>query len=292
MDIVVISNGLGNQMSQYAFYLKKKAINKNTIYIVWGKAHNGYELDNLFNIAYKKKKLDYILLIIFRVLAIERFSLLSNVIRCFFFLFNCRIVKENFKYDYNSNFLKSHRGLTFYHGGWHCEEYFFSEKKTILKLFTFPNITGDNNITPLVRHINMCNSVSIHIRRGDYLNKENIGMFGNVCTKEYFRKAIESIMLKVSNPHFFIFSNDFEWVMENIEIDNSICTYVNYNNGESSWKDMYLMSLCKHNIISNSTFSWWGAWLNKNENKIIISPSRFLNNDVVSAVYSKDWIKI
>jgi hypothetical protein len=92
---------------------------------------------------------------------------------------------------------------------------------------------------------------------------------------------------KVENPHFFVFSNDLVWVKENIFIKN--VTYVDCNAGKNSWKDMYLMSLCQHNIIANSTFSWWGAWLNKNKNKIVISPKRFLNSDTTTDVYPDAW---
>lgn len=81
-----------------------------------------------------------------------------------------------------------------------------------------------------------------------------------------------------------------KWVKENLIINN--VNYVNCNSGKNSWKDMYLISLCKHNIISNSTFSWWGAWLNKHANKIVISPNRFLKSDTVTDVYPESWIKI
>ena len=97
----------------------------------------------------------------------------------------------------------------------------------------------------------------------------------------------------MKNPYFFIFSNDIEWCQENIKLENSY--YVDWNTGENSYKDMQLMSLCKHNIIPNSTFSWWGAWLNKNPNKIVIAPEKWFNecsniNDL--GIVPEKWVKI
>ena len=112
----------------------------------------------------------------------------------------------------------------------------------------------------------------------------------SICTIEYYQKALTVICERVSQPSFFVFSNDIAWVKEHINIPNSI--YVNFNSGSDSWQDMFLMSQCKHNIIANSSFSWWGAWLNRNTNKIVITPSRFINLEENSDIIPDTWIRI
>ena len=88
----------------------------------------------------------------------------------------------------------------------------------------------------------------------------------------------------------YIFSDDMDWVKNNISISNAL--YIDWNKSENSWQDMYLMSQCKHNIIANSTFSWWGAWLNQNPNKLIIAPKKFLNTIETPDLIPSDWIKL
>ncbi|MFV8327797.1 alpha-1,2-fucosyltransferase [Flavobacterium sp. ZS1P14] len=289
MDVVLIFNGLGNQMSQYAFYLRKKNINESTYFIPFCRDHNGLELDRVFRVNCKEALIQEMLYILFRILLTDKVKIISTPIKRLLNLLNCKIVKENFNYNFNKDFMIPSKGITFYYGGWHAEKYFLESKKGVIKAFQFSEPDDQENIG-YINKINETNSVSIHVRRGDFLNEENVNLFGDVCTKAYFEKAIKLIESKVNKPHFFVFSNDLTWVKENLIISN--VAYVACNSGKDSWKDMYLMSLCKHNVISNSTFSWWGAWLNKAANKIVISPSRFLKNDSFTDVYPNSWIKI
>lgn len=141
-----------------------------------------------------------------------------------------------------------------------------------------------------MRRIIETNSVSIHIRRGDYLSEINQGLYGGICTEMYYAKAITYICNKIDQPSFFVFSNEIDWVKNNVDIPNP--TYIDFNNGADSWQDMFLMSQCKHNIIANSSFSWWGAWLNRNTNKIVITPSRFINLEEDSDIIPDAWIRI
>ncbi|GGA63288.1 alpha-1,2-fucosyltransferase [Flavobacterium palustre] len=289
MDVIVIFNGLGNQMSQYAFYLQKKSINKSTHFISFCRDHNGFELDSVFKITSTDFMIKKLLYILFRILLTDKIKVVTIPLKRILKILNCKIVREDFDYSFNEDYLKASKGITFYYGGWHTEKYFFNEKEALLSAFKFDDVEEAENIEHS-KIIANCNSVSIHVRRGDFLNSANVNLFGGVCTKEYFQKAISNIESKIETPHFFVFSNDMEWVKQNLSI--STVTYVTWNTGKNSWKDMYLMSLCKHNIIPNSTFSWWGAWLNKNPQKIIISPSRFLNNDKHTDVYPESWVKI
>lgn len=289
MDVVVIFNGLGNQMSQYAFYLQKKKVNKSSYFIPFCRDHNGLELDRVFKINCKEQLIQKTLYVLFRVLLTDKVKIISNPVKQLLNLLKCKIVKENFSYNYNSDFMIPSKGITFYYGGWHTDKYFVESKNAIVKAFEFTEPNNQENID-YIKMINETNSVSIHIRRGDFLNEDNINLFGDVCTKSYFEKAIALIESKVNQSQFFVFSNDLAWVKENLIIKN--VNYIACNSGKDSWKDMYLMSLCKHNIISNSTFSWWGAWLNENTNKIVISPSRFLKSDTFTEVYPDSWINI
>jgi hypothetical protein len=285
MDIIIISNGLGNQMSQYAFYLQKKRINNSTYFIPFCRDHNGFELQTVFKIKSKDIIIQKLYYILFRILLTEKVKKISAPLKKILNFFYCKIVRENFDYNFNENYLIPSKGITFYYGGWHSEKYFLNVRETLLSTFIFEDLKEIENIECIQDIINS-NSVSLHVRRGDFLNSSNINLFGEVCTKEYYEKAIS----KIENPHVFVFSNDIDWVKQNLRIDK--VTYVTCNIGRNSWKDMYLMSLCKHNIIANSTFSWWGAWLNNNPGKLVISPSRFLKNDKSTDVYPNSWTKI
>lgn len=137
------------------------------------------------------------------------------------------------------------------------------------------------------------NAVSIHIRRGDYVNKAIYKEMFNELTVEHYKKAIEIIKEKVENPVFYVFSDDPEWAKNNLGIE---ATFPSHNSNYDSWQDMYLMSKCKHNIIANSSFSFWGAMLNKNENKIVIAPKKWFNDDSIENstkdIYPDNWIKL
>src|SRR5690606_38192956 len=139
--------------------------------------------------------------------------------------------------------------------------------------FQFPQITDIKN-KELIQHIQQRNSVSLHVRRGDYLIASNQHL-GSICDNAYYEKAITYINEKTDSPLFVIFSNDIPWCKETF--NNIDAIFVDWNTGNQSYIDMQLMSLCKHNIIANSSFSWWGAWLNNNPDKIVVSPNKWIN---------------
>jgi len=114
-----------------------------------------------------------------------------------------------------------------------------------------------------------CESVAIHVRRGDYTSNAYSASFGTLADS-YYKTAIERINAGAQQPVFFVFSDDIEWCRNNLQLHNAI--FIEHNKGVDSYKDLVLMSHCRHNIIANSTFSWWGAWLNQNPQKIIIAP--------------------
>ncbi|MCI6689512.1 MAG: alpha-1,2-fucosyltransferase, partial [Clostridiaceae bacterium] len=133
-------------------------------------------------------------------------------------------------------------------------------------------------------------SVSVHVRRGDYLNYSYLQ---GICTPHYYEQAMQFFREKYRGKvKFYIFSNDIEWAENNFS--EADCVIVEGNSGKDSFRDMQLMSLCKHNIVANSSFSWWGAWLNQNKEKIVIAPNKWINQEVEEKidVIPDDWVKM
>ncbi len=134
-------------------------------------------------------------------------------------------------------------------------------------------------------------TVSIHIRRGDYVQHP---FFKDICTISYYKNAIKYIRNNAEIDLFCIFSNDIQWVKNNFseELTDIETVFVDWNKGNDSFRDMQLMSVCNHNIIANSSFSWWGAWLNNNKDKIVVAPYKWMNKDLKSTPICESWIKI
>ena len=144
------------------------------------------------------------------------------------------------------------------------------------------NDLGNTYLEP----IKNSNSVSLHVRRGDYLNLKNVG----VLDVDYYMKSVEYIRKNVEKPIFFVFSADLEWCKNSLGFLEG-CIYVDRTQTEID--DLKLMSFCQHNIIANSSFSWWGAWLNQNPKKTVIAPKSWLLNDPGSSnVILSDWVKL
>lgn len=141
----------------------------------------------------------------------------------------------------------------------------------------------------MMQNIQKTDSVCLSVRRGDFESNADVKKLQSVCDRQYFENAIEAIKKNIENPVFFMFSDDIEWVKNNIH--TKCVTY--YEDGtDPVWEKLRLMSACKHFIVSNSTFSWWTQYLSVNENKVVVSPNRWFNNDYVSPLIGKDWIKI
>ena len=194
---------------------------------------------------------------------------------------------EDIPFDYE-NVTRKEDG--FYDGYWQNENNFLPIRDKILEVFSFPQFNDKRNIE-LAELITNKRAVSCHVRRGDYLKDPLYG----VCTSEYYVKAIDEINRKVSPDLYCVFSDDVKWCKENLgEIigkDKEI-VFVDWNKGENSFRDMQLMSLCNHNIIANSSFSWWGAWLNNHDDKVVVAPNIWMNKPVVNDPLCDSWIKI
>jgi len=175
-------------------------------------------------------------------------------------------------------------------GYWQSDEYFKDITNIIREDFTFRGDFSEKS-QEIVKLIVKVNSVSLHVRRGDYVTHAQFTEVHGMTNLEYYDKAVKELLKKVKDPHFFIFSDDPEWCKKNIKLDYPV-TYVDHN--KKGADDMRLMSLCKHNIIANSTFSWWGAWLNINKGKVVIAPKRWFNDPSMSIEkrWPESWIKI
>jgi Glycosyl transferase family 11 len=294
MDVIMIFNGLGNQMSQYAFYLNKKEISRSTRFLYTKKSHNshhGYELDNVFGIKYHDTLHDKFLNWIYNIVSFRKYAFISKPVIWILRFLGIKIVYENDDYNFKPEFLKPARwGLKFYVGGWHSEKYFVGIKDIVLKKFQFNTAKIDKENFAILEQIKSPGSVSVHVRRGDFMDANNFNKLGGVCTLNYFVTAIEMMRSRLVSPRFFFFTNDHSWVRANFKGDQY--TIIDINKKEDSWKDMFLMSNCPNQIDSNGSFSWWSSWLNKNSKVVIIVPKNFLVGRHFEDIYPGNWIQL
>ena len=329
MIVVRILGGLGNQMAQYAFFLKLRSVHKNvkidkSSYYSAFKSHNGYELKKVFGIkgnsaaikeiealsVYKNIRLVYCVSRIARVLflynIIKKFAKRSKITtlseephqqieesgnmsfrgkivrfakRCFgnvLYLVNESGFISQTHFIEPAEFYGKHlqHPDIYYEGFWQNIDYYSDVLDTVTSCFTFKGkLRGKNKkLLEFISTSEVC-SVSIHVRRGDYV--DNPG-FDNVSAG-YFERAVERLEEQLHiEPDYVVFSDDIEWVKENSAyLNDRKCHWVDWNKGKNSYKDMWLMSRCTHNIIVNSSFSWWASLLNPNREKIIIVPKQY-----------------
>lgn len=289
MKIVKYIGGLGNQMFIYAFSVALREIFRQEIlvdthYYKSRNFHNGLEIERIFGIHLTEAKLsdklkmswyfpnywiDYHLL--------GKLPARKNTVR------ELPGQKVNLE-------LLGDSSDKFYDGYWQSYQYFDSWRDVILKEFTFPKISMEDklNFELNERLKNEENSVGIHIRRGDYLKNWK---YRGLCGIDYYQKAIAYILEHIKSPKFFLFSDDIDWVKENISplLKGYDVTFVNWNHSINSYKDMQLMAMCKNLIIANSSFSWWAAYLNQN-NPIVVAPEKWINSFMDFRIQYKDWI--
>ena len=277
MQLIKMTGGLGNQMFIYAFYLQMKKrfsdVHIDLSDMVHYHVHHGYEMNRVFNLPHIEKCYP---------------QSLKKVAE---FLFFKTILERKLKDPFNAYKTRPTWPLVYYKGFYQTEKYFNEVADDIRKAFTFnAALFTDKNRALETEILNNSNAVSLHVRRGDYLQPKHWNAVGCVCQNEYYNNAIAEIKDRVEAPHFYVFSDDIKWVKDNFELEN--VTFIDWNTGNDSWQDMMLMSRCKHNIIANSTFSWWGAWLNPNKQKIVIAPNRWFANHDAPNIIPDGWIKV
>ncbi|QWD04209.1 alpha-1,2-fucosyltransferase [Polynucleobacter paneuropaeus] len=176
-------------------------------------------------------------------------------------------------------------------GYWQSHLYFESIAALLHSEFQPLKGPGVNN-QELLQAMAKCNSVALHIRRGDYVSNTKAAIHHGVCSLDYYQAAIRQIAENVSSPYFYIFSDDLEWSNANLDIGFP-ATYIGHNVGDQAFQDLRLISHCKHQIIANSSFSWWGAWLNPSPHKIVIAPKKwFAVSKNTSTLFPREWITL
>ena len=207
--------------------------------------------------------------------------------------FSKSIINEsdwNFIYDIKPPVLLS--------GYWQNQKYFLDTKMYLKKDFIFPEITEIENKDIRKKIFENNNSVSIHVRRGDYVTSDHTRLVHGICSLNYYKNAVEIIKKSVKSPFYFIFSDEPDWCKKKFNfLDNKKFMIISHNTNKNSFRDMQLMTFCKHHIIANSSFSWWGAWLSDNENKIVIAPERWFSDVEMSKrgqieIVPEGWTKI
>jgi hypothetical protein len=182
------------------------------------------------------------------------------------------------------------KGDGYFEGYWHYPAIFEPYKNEILESLTFPSFDDELN-EEIAALIKKTESVAIHVRRGDYVVAKN---FKDICTDAYYKNAIHKAIELCERPELFVFSNDIDYCKKLfIEYkDKYTMHYVSHNSGNKSFRDMQLMSLAKINIVANSSFSWWGAWLNQREGHQTLCPPKWVNFTDSMDMVPNEWIKI
>ena len=179
-------------------------------------------------------------------------------------------------------------------GYWQSYRYFEDIRCILLEVLR-PKKQLSKDSESLRKSIKESLSVGIHVRRGDYVGHRRSNKIHGCCETGYYYKCIDYIANRVNNPSFYVFSDDIVWARQNLPIAQ-VARYVDLNNVADGWMDMVLMSQCKHNIIANSSFSWWAAWLNQNPDKIVVGPWKYYAKEALNKttedMFPRNWVRI
>jgi len=293
MIIVNLISGLGNQLFQYAIArnisLKKKIELKLDISFFSTQTLRNYQLDK-FNIAENLASIqDLKRFTNLRSKHSVRYKIQRNIDNLLP-KHKRKIFSESDLWIYEES-LEKISNHTYIDGYWQNKKYLKDLHPIVLEELTLKNV-DNNDYSHYLFLISKSNSVSIHIRRGDYLGDKNANEIFGVLSIDYYNRAIDHIKTQVENPLFFIFSDDLNWAEEQFKIQ---ATFVKIENGQKPYLELDLMSKCKHNIIANSSFSWWGAFLNRNSSKIVIMPKRWVLDENINAKINlklSNWIQL
>lgn len=183
-------------------------------------------------------------------------------------------------------------GNIYLEGYWQSEKYFLDIEKSIREEFKI-NVPPSNHNQKVLDQINHSNSISLHVRRGVYATVPEVNKAHGLCSPEYYDRAVEYINQNIKDPLYFIFSDEIAWAKENLKI-NGKCVFVDQNDDKTDYEDIRMMSACKHNIMANSTFSWWASWLNQNKDKTIIAPRTWFADTTrdTKDIVPGEWIRL
>jgi len=263
MKIVKVLGGLGNQMFQYAFAKELEARSGERALLDLSRyedyaLHNGFELERLFNVDFAAADESDI-----RRLSTQADSIVHRLRRKY-------LTKRTHYIDKHFGFnpeVFSLPGDRYYDGYWQSEKYFANARDSIRRMYSFALPLGRKNLDLLASMPRpLC---SLHVRRGDFLRSKNM----NICGEPYYKNAICLIRERLQGGSIIVFSDDIDWCRASIDFSGIPAQFVDWNKGGESWQDMAMMARCDHNIVANSSFSWWGAWLNQNPDKVVVAPS-------------------
>ncbi|HTE24078.1 alpha-1,2-fucosyltransferase [Flavitalea sp.] len=179
-------------------------------------------------------------------------------------------------------------------GYWQCEKYFSEFESLVRKELQIKIDPSPPNLA-LLNEIKSKEAISLHIRRGNFVTVDFVNKAHGTCSMDYYQAAIQLTAEKCKNPEYYIFSDDIPWVKQNLQI-NYPHVFVDINDAKTDYEDLRLMYSCKHHIIANSTFSWWGAWLNKSKDKLVIAPERWfadeVRNEEAKDIIPKEWRRL
>lgn len=206
-------------------------------------------------------------------------------------LYRFSVLEESHLRPFDPNFSKTHKNV-YLDGYWQSQKYFSDIQDVIRQEFCI-KYEQDSQSKEIGKMIADTDSVSIHVRLGDYVSNPQINRVHGTCSLEYYQGCVKRIGEKISQPHFFVFSDDPTWVKANLCLDYPM-TFVVHNDASRDYEDLRLMSMCKHHIIANSTFSWWGAWLCENPRKIVIAPQKWFGDSSINAddLIPQGWLRL
>lgn len=296
MIIVKLMGGLGNQMFQYAAARRLAYIRNAPVKLDVSWFNNIENIDtsrryelHIFNI-----KKDFALpeeVEDFKGVKKGAFSwALKKLTSAVFASYHATWIRER-HFHFDPAILKLPDNV-YLEGFWQSEKYFIDVEGIIREDFTV-KIEPDEVNRQIAEIIKNTESVSIHVRRGDYVTNPITSQYHGTCSMDYYREAVEKIASQVKRIHFFVFSDEPDWVRKNLKLPFQV-TYVDHNVPDKAYEDMRLISLCKHHIIANSSFSWWGAWLCANPDKMIFAPKKWFNKVEMNTadLLSGSWHKI
>lgn len=296
MVIVRLSGGLGNQMFQYAAGRRLAVVNDVPLKLDlgWferipkGDTPRQYEL-HVFNTIQEVASRKEVKAL--RGVDVRRWPKLAKrfVNTTGLMTKDTAITEKHYHFDPDILRLKGDVHLD---GYWQSPRYFADIEDVIRKDFTL-RIGPDAVNAAVAENISKAQSVSIHVRRGDYVSSRAVGQYHGSTTLDYYNRAVRELAKRVTSPEFFVFSDDPEWVKANL-ILAAPTTYIEHNPPEKGYEDLRLMTLCRHHIIANSSFSWWGAWLAGHRDGMVIGPKKWLNDPAISTedLMPKGWIRL
>lgn len=290
MVLVQLNGGLGNQLFQYALG-RKIALDRNTVprfeTSAFRTQSRQYKLHH-----YQVKGAPATEKEVNRFLRWEQNLGLKRVYR----LYNSkrpyyrRLIVDEQSVPFDNNILKVSKNV-FLRGYWQSEKYFHDITEILRQDLELKTPLSGLNLE-MAKKIQSNLSVSLHVRRGDYATDMATHQTHGLLPPDHYRAAIDHILALFPEASFFVFSDDIYWVRENLNIDAPHC-YVDHNTGQTDFEDLRLMSLCKHHIIANSSFSWWGAWLCQNPEKMVVAPRQWYRIEIDTRdLVPEDWIRL